>query len=400
MNHTRNVGGARRQAFIGPAVLSRGFRPFFLFGSVYAGGAVAFWAAMLTTGAGLPGTFQGIAWHAHEMIFGYLAAIVAGFVLTAVPNWTGRMPVSGAPLGALVGVWLAGRIAIAIVPWPLIVLPIDAAFLVLLAAGLWREILAGRNWRNTPVCILISLLAVANILFHLGQMFANLAGYGDRLALGVMALLIGLIGGRIVPSFTRNWMARLGVEPKPVPFGRFDQTVLLVSALALACWIIAPGAFIAGTMLAVTGLLHLARLARWRGDKTLREPIVAILHLGYFWLALAFIGIGAAILFPAALDASSSLHMLTAGAIGTMTLAVMTRATLGHTGREIKADAVTIAIYVLVTAGAVARSIAAYVPDAYISIINAGGAAWATSFVLFAVAYGPMLLRRHPESSD
>ena len=392
--------GERPRNYGGPAILSYGFRPFFLFGSLYAGCAVAAWIWMIAEGTSLPGLFQGVAWHSHEMIFGYLAAIVAGFILTAVPNWTGSLPVRGAPLGALVLVWFAGRIAIAIVPWPWIALLIDAAFLILLAAVLWREVVAGRNWRNAPVCVLISIFAAANILAHLGLSFENLAGYGDRLALGVAALLIGLIGGRVVPSFTRNWMARLGVEPKPAPFGRFDQGVLIVAALALAWWVAAPTAFTTGAMLVAGGLLHLVRLARWRGDMTLREPIVAILHVGYLWLAIAFVMIGGAILFPDVIGASSSLHALGAGAIGTMTLAIMTRATLGHTGHEITANTATLAIYCLVTIGSVARVAAPYLPVDYVLAIGVGGAAWAAAFLLFSLAYGPLLLRRDSLSSN
>ena len=397
---TGATAGERPRGYKGPAILSYGFRPFFLFGSLYAACAVAAWIGMIAEGTSPPGIFQGVAWHSHEMIFGYLAAIVAGFILTAVPNWTGRLPVTGAPLGALLLVWLAGRIAIAILPWPWITLLIDAAFLVLLSAGLWREIVAGRNWRSAPICVLISLFAAANILAHLGQSFESMAGYGDRLALGVAALLIGLIGGRVVPSFTRNWMARLGVEPKPAPFGRFDKGVLIIAALALGWWVAAPTAFTTGAMLVAGGLLHLARLARWRGDKTLREPMVAILHVGYFWLALAFVMIGSAILFPDVIGTSSSLHALSAGAIGTMTLAIMTRATLGHTGHEITANTATVAIYCLVTIGSVARVAAPYLPVDYVLAIGAGGVAWAASFLLFSLAYGPLLLRRNSLSSN
>lgn len=394
MKKVEATAGERRRAYRGPAIFSHGFRPFFLLGSLYAGAAIICWIAMLAHGTRLPGVFQDIAWHAHEMIFGYVAAIIAGFVLTAVPNWTGRMPVSGAPLGFLLAVWFSGRIAVATFPWPWIVFVVDSAFLLLLSAGLWREVVAGRNWRNMPVCALVSLFAAANVLSHAGQQYSGLAGYGDRLALGVVAMLIGLIGGRIVPSFTRNWMAKLGIDPKPVPFGRFDQGVLLVSTAALVCWVIVSETAAAGIMLIVAGGLHLIRMARWRGELTVREPIVAILHLGYIWLALALIGLGGAILFPATVDAASSLHMLTAGAIGTMTLAVMTRASLGHTGHAISAGPATVAIYAFVTIGAVVRSSAAYLPGDYVLMIGLGGLVWAAAFLLFVIAYGPLLIRR------
>ncbi len=352
------------------------------------------WVTMVTSGLDLPGALRGAAWHSHEMIFGYLAAIIAGFILTAIPNWTGRLPVQGAGLAVLLAAWIAGRVAVVLSPWPLVTLFIDAAFLVLLAAVLWRELVAGGTWRNVPVCILITLLAAANILTHFGQSVENLAGLGERLALGAAALLMGLIGGRIVPSFTRNWMARLQIDPKPVPFGRFDQFVLLIGAVGLACWIVAPTSRISGALLVAGGILHLLRLSRWRGDKTLREPIVAILHLGYLWLSSAFLAIGGAIFLPGVMEPSASLHVLTAGAIGTMTLAIMTRATLGHTGREVRADGVTLTIYGLVTVGAVARAAAPYLPIDQVWVVDLAGLAWGAAFPLFAFAYGLLLWRR------
>jgi hypothetical protein len=197
------------------AVLSYGFRPFFLLGAAYAAIAIPLWLVMLALGVAPAGPFQGMRWHAHEMIFGYLAAIIAGFALTAVPNWTGRLPLSGLPLAGLVGLWLAGRFAssfIASVTWAAV---IDVTFLFALAAAIWREILAGKNARNVPIALLITIFALANLQFHLEGLWPELQGYGQRLALGVTTLLIALIGGRITPSFTHNWMARMGLEPRP-----------------------------------------------------------------------------------------------------------------------------------------------------------------------------------------
>lgn len=384
----------RRQRFAGPALFSHGFRPFFLFGALFAGGAIPLWLAMFIAGLELPGAFQGMAWHTHEMIFGYLAGIVAGFILTAVPNWTGRLPVMGAPLALLFVLWLTGRATVAFVPSPWVALIGDCAFTVFLAGFIWREVLAGKNWRNTPICLLVSLFAIANILFHLAQQYGALSGYGERLALGVTATLIGLVGGRITPSFTRNWMARLNLEPLPASFGRFDKIVLLCATTAMASWIVLPEAPMTGILLVCAGLLHFTRLIRWRGEQTFREPIVTILHIGYGWLVIAFVLMGLAILVPAIVDGSSALHALTAGAIGTMTLAVMTRASLGHTGRAIQTGPATLGIYLLVTGGATLRVSAAYLPLDYQSALTAGGALWACAFLLFGISYAPLLLSR------
>jgi uncharacterized protein involved in response to NO len=383
------VVDAGRWASPGWAVLSYGFRPFFLLGALYAALLVPLWLAMLVHGIEPPGALSGLQWHAHELIFGFLAAIIAGFVLTAVPNWTGRFPLSGLPLAGLVGLWLVGRAASWGVVSPVWAAALDGAFLVVLAGAVWREIVAGRNFRNLPVAALLSLFAAANLAFHLGGSWASA---GERLALAVAAVLMTLIGGRIVPSFTRNWMARLGLDPLPVPFGAFDKAVVLLTALAMLAWAVVPNAGATGAALVAVGLLHLARLARWRGRHTVSEPIVLVLHLGYLWLAASFLLLGFAALAPQIVAPSAALHALSAGAVGTMTLAVMTRASLGHTGRAIAAGMATNAIYLLVTVGAVLRVAAPFLPELYLSMLAAGGLAWSGAFALFAVAYGRILL--------
>ena len=394
MTATETRAGERRRTYSGLAVFANGFRPFFLFGAFYAGCALPVWLAMLLGGFELPGVITGVDWHIHEMIFGYLAAVIAGFILTAIPNWTGRLPVMGVPLALIFLVWVAGRISVATVPSANAAMVIDCAFLILFAGLIWREVLAGRNWRNAPVCALVTLFALANILFHLGLRFEEFAGYGPRLALGATGVLIGLIGGRVTPSFTRNWMAKLNLDPFPEPFGRFDQATLLCALGAMAAWVLAPDSPVTGLALLVAGALHFARLLRWRGGKTLGEPIVVILHVGYGWLAIAFLAMGAAILAPSLIDPSVALHALTAGAIGTMTLAIMTRASLGHTGHTIKATPVTVAIYALVSAGALLRVSATMWPVSYDTAMALGGSVWALAFLLFSLAYAPILLRR------
>ncbi len=375
-----------------PSFLSYGFRPFFLLGAIYSALAVPLWLWIYSGGAGPSGPSTGLAWHAHEMIFGYLGAVMAGFVLTAVPNWTGRLPLSGAPLAALVALWIAGRLAMFLDAEPVSTTILDLAMPVTLAAAVWREIVVGRNLRNTPIALLLTLFALANLLDHAAGFFIMLQGYGIRLALAVAALMIALVGGRIAPSFTRNWMARIGLAPLPAPMDHLDRLALGVTAIALVGWIAAPDAPIVGTGLLAAGVLLLARLFRWRGYRALGEPIVLVLHLGYLWLALALFLLGLAVVAPASVPASCAIHALTAGAVGTMTLGVMTRATRGHTGRPIVADAATVASYGLVTLGAAFRVAAPFLGGFYMPVLVAGGLAWSAAFALFVVAYGPMLV--------
>ena len=374
-----------------PALFTYGFRPFFLGAAVTAALAVPAWLVMLATGTEPLGPFGGLAWHAHEMIFGYLAAVIAGFVLTAVPNWTGRLPVTGWPLVGLFALWIAGRVASAAVPWPASAAAVDLAFLFVLASVAWREVLAGRNFRNAPVAGLITLFAVANLLFHLDVQLPGLAAYGERLAMGVAAILISLVGGRIIPSFTRNWIVKAGLSRLPASFGRFDKFTIAATGVAVALWIALPESRVTGTALVLAGGLQLIRLARWRGLSTIGEPIVAVLHVGYLWLGVSLMLLGLSAFVP--VMGSAALHALTAGAFGTMTLAVMTRASLGHTGRAISTDAATAAIYVLVTLGALLRVAAPLAADLYLPLLILGGLLWSAGFGLFAVAYGPILLK-------
>lgn len=372
-----------------PPILQYGFRPFFFLAAVHAGLAIPAWLWMHLGGGDLPGPFAGIDWHVHEMLFGYLAAVIAGFLLTAIPNWTGRLPLSGWPLAGLVALWLAGRAACALVPDPVYAMAIDLAFPIVLALSVWQEMLAGRNWRNAPIAVMITLFGAANALHHAGNLDLVPQGLGTRLALAAAAMLIALVGGRIVPSFTRNFLARTGIVSLPTSFGRLDKAALAATGLALALWVAAPEQSLTAAGMTLAGALLLVRLARWRGHRMLGEPIVLILHLGYLWLASAFLLFGASIV--GLLPQSSALHALTAGAIGTMTLAVMTRASLGHTGRAIVADRSIQAIYALVTAGAVLRVAAPLVPDLYIPLLAAGGTLWSGAFLLFAIRYARVL---------
>lgn len=376
-----------------PPILQYGFRPFFLLASLHAGLMIPLWLWVYSMGVELGGAFQGMAWHAHEMLFGYLGAVIAGFILTAVPNWTGRLPLSGPPLAGLVSLWIAGRLATAFVGAPLGAMVLDLAFPTALAAAVWREVVAGRNWRNAPVAAMLSFFALANAVHHAENMGLVAEGSAIRLAIGVVAMLLALIGGRIVPSFTRNWLARIGSKKFPASFDLLDKAALLATGAAMLSWLTLPLSQASGVLLALAGALLAVRLFRWAGLRTVREPILLILHLGYAWLAASLLLLGLAILLPGLVPTNSALHAFTAGAVGTMTLAVMTRASLGHTGREIRADRWTTAIYAAVTLGAILRVAAPLFPDLYLAMLSAGGGFWSLGFLLFALRYGPILMK-------
>lgn len=384
---------ATRRAYRGPALFSFGFRPFYLLGALWSALVVPLW--LWSYLAGGPGMLTRD-WHVHEMLFGFLAAVVAGFLTTAVPNWTGRMPIIGAPLAQLVGLWLAGRIAMLFQAslGPAAAGMIDSLFLLVFAGVLWREVLAGRNWRNLPVCGLVTALAAGNIAFHLHGVSWAL-GLGERLALGVAALLIALIGGRITPSFTRNWLKTQGQAAQPAVFGLVDRAALALTGLAAAAWAAFPDARPSGVLLTLAGLSNLLRLARWRGWATRREPLVWILHLGYGWLGLGQLFMGAAALDPS-IPRTAGVHALTAGAIGVMTLAVMTRSSRGHTGRELHADAATTILYLAINAAALTRIAAPFAGGGQQGLLMTSAALWVLAFAGFAAAYGPMLIRPRP----
>lgn len=390
-------GMSRSRAYQGLPLFANGFRPFFLLGSIQAGLSILVWLPLFYGELTLSSAFVPRDWHVHEMLYGYLPAVITGFLFTAIPNWTGRLPIRGAPLAALVVLWIAGRFAVtfsAATGWWVAML-VDATFLLLIAAAAGREIAAGRNWRNLKVVALVALLFAGNVAFHLEAHFHGASVYGIRIGMAVVVMLLSLIGGRIIPSFTHNWMVRENPGRLPVSFNRFDMIVVAIGALALAIWIASPDGRIAGTVLGIAGLMHLVRLSRWAGDRTLRERLLTILHVGYFFIPLGFL-LNSASAFGLVED-SAGIHAWMAGAAGIMTLAVMTRATLGHTGNALTATAATQAIYAAIVVAAVARICAVIHPAQSGVLLHVAATAWVVAFLGFALAYGPLLLgRRDP----
>jgi len=258
-----HTGIPRYRPFQGPALFQKGFRPFFLGAGVWGALAVLIWLAIVRGEISLPTSFVPIRWHAHEMLFGFAAAAVAGFMLTAIPNWTGRMPLQGVPLILLVSTWLLGRVAVATSALVGIIASaiVDLAFLAALLAIVLQEIIAGRNWRNLPMPIAVGLLLAANSLTHLDAAgWLPSGAVGERLGLATLILLISLVGGRIIPSFTRNWLIKQGALVVPAPFARFDVVTLLFVLGTLALWVASPQSALGGLALVGAGVLSFVRL--------------------------------------------------------------------------------------------------------------------------------------------
>ena len=387
----------RGLATSGPALLLYGFRPFFLGAGMFAVVAMMLWIGALTLNWDIGGNLYGpLNYHAHEMIFGYAAAALAGFMLTAIPNWTGRLPVSGAPLAALVALWLAGRL---VMVWPDI-LPayagafLEAAFLPVLAGVAAREIIAGRNWKNLKILVALGLLSAVNVAFHAAVITDADPMVAFRAGVAVLIALIGLVGGRVVPSFTRNWLHRNGALKLPHPADRVDEAATAISILALLTWTFIPTGIVTAVLAGAAGLLQLWRLSRWCGLATVAQPIVFVMHVAYLFLPLGLAGIASAAMDW--ISPASALHILTVGAIGNMTLAIMTRATLGHTGRKLEASRTTSLAYAALTLAAVIRPLAELIADHYHLILGISGGAWILAFAIFSVEYGRMLVTRSP----
>lgn len=373
--------------------LSLGFRPFFLGAGVYAVAVMGLWLLWLWSGyPRLAASPAGpIAWHAHEMVFGFGVAAVAGFLLTAVPNWTGALPLSGAPLAALFAVWIAGRLAMTVPGLPAgLAQAADLAFVPLLALLAVRQIFVKPAPRNALFLLLLVALVACNAVFHL----SGHALEAMHAALMILVLLVALVGGRIVPAFTHNWL-HLNAPGRALPerLAWIDGAAVgSIGLLALAGTLSAPPALTAAVALAAA-LANGGRLVLWRGLHTWRAPIIAVMHVAYAWLVVGLVLAAAAALVPA-VPRAAAVHAFGTGAVGTMILAVMSRSALGHTGRPLVASAPVVAAYALVSLAALLRTFGVFAPpDLYTHVLMAAGLAWMAAFTLFVAVYAPMLVR-------
>ena len=377
----------------GPAFFSYGFRPLFLGAALFVGVAVPAWILLLT-GAGDSAFYSAARqWHIHEMVFGFLPAVITGFLLTAIPNWTDRAPIRGRELMLLCALWLAGRLVMAI-PFltPLLSACVDAAFLIAVAGLVWREIAVAKSWSHAPIGGLISLIASANIFFHVRGLSGAEMDLPARMALGLVMVLLALIGGRIIPNFTRDFLDGQGMTEQPAPFSSFDGLSVVLVGVGAVAWIVQPQAMVTGWILLGAGVVNFGRLLRWYGWVTWREPLVLTLHLGYGWLSLSLLLLGGAIL-GWGLESADAVHAFTTGSVGVMTLAVMTRASLGHTGRPKHAGPLTVCIYILVNVGALLRVFGPSVDLSINFVLGFAAVSWSGAYLLFALVYGPFLLR-------
>lgn len=393
----------RRSAFVTtmtamktPSSLVYGFRPFFPLAAIW---SIVVVGVSTTSASGYwspPWEMDLYAWHAHELLFGYGAAAVAGFLLTATPNWTGRPPLSRTPLLGLVVLWFAGR-AITLAPAStsdFITFAVDGSFLPLVTAIAARDIIAARYWRNLKVVGLVAVYACAN----LGYWAAAMLGWEVETAIRIgLAALIGLcimIGGRMISGFTRSWFESRNMDRAVPYFDTTDRMALVTAAIAGALWLAQPTGKATGAALIIAGAANAYRLWRWQGWAAWRQPMVLILHVGYGFIVAGFLICGIAAVEPQVIRPSAALHAWSSGAIGCLTLAVMTRAPLGHAGQPPEASIGTCLSYGAVIVASVARVGAGFTPVMQIPLTTLAGATWVGGFTIYLASYGCLLVGR------
>jgi uncharacterized protein involved in response to NO len=374
-----------------PPILALAFRPFFLAAGIAAIALVAGWLAIYI--GVLPGAgYYGLSgWHAHEMLFGYAVAVLGGFLLTAARNWTGVQTARGGVLLGLIALWLAGRLAPLLLPvsagWAVAL--IDMALLPALAVAVAVPIVRVRQTRNMVFIVLLALLAVANSLVHAGALSSatGAAHAGLYLAAYTFVLAIVVMGGRVIPSFTERGL------PGDVRCRRVAAIELAAPATVVAvavCELAYPAAWLLTALCAAAALVHALRLAGWYTARYWSVPLLWVLHLGYAWVAVGFALRALAALgwLPPAL----ALHAFTAGAIGVLTLGMMARVALGHTGRPLRVGADLAVAFSLINIAAVVRVLAPLLlPDRYVLLVVLSGALWCAAFALFVARYAPIL---------
>lgn len=388
-------GTAAKSSPLAPdfALWNLGFRPFFLLAALFSALSVLLWVAQVSGwfSTYLPGPL----WHGHEMLFGYALAVVAGFLLTAVRNWTEQPTPTGYPLMALAALWVAGRVLV-LTPLATAAAVVNAAFPLALAAAIGVPLVRSGNRRNYFFVALLALMAALIAAVHVALLGAAELPPRLGLVLGfdVMLLIMAVMAGRVVPMFTNNGVPGTGATRHPMV-----EKVALGSVLALlAADVLQLNSAAIGTVVAIAAIAHGARLALWRGWRTLGTPLVWILHAAYAWIVIHF-----ALRATAAagwVAESFAVHALTVGAIGGLTIGMMTRVARGHTGRPLRADAWETACYVMILLAAVVRVFGAMIaPPLYLPSIQASGLLWAAGFGIYVVRYWPILTRARADGT-
>jgi uncharacterized protein involved in response to NO len=375
-------------------ILALGFRPFFLLAALLAAAAIPVWLCIYQGAIEPVSYLPPTIWHAHEMVFGFAMAVVAGFLLTAASNWTGRRTATGLGLGGLVALWIAGRASMmagdALPRW--LAIGLDVAFLPILAIVLAIPLLATGNRRNVVFPIILLVLGAINLSLHLGAIGAIDwdPSRALRIAIDLVLLMIGVLGGRVIPSFTKNALPQAQVNPCPKA-----GVLALLSLAALAIAETASGnPTVTGSIALVAGIVNALRMRGWGSFATRRAPILWILHVGYAWLAVGLVLRGAAEVTEI-IPLDAGIHALTLGAIGSMVLGMMSRVALGHTGRSIVPAPLTVAAYWLVNAAALLRVLFAlsWNDGVRTASLIGSGALWSLAFLCFVVVYLPILIR-------
>ncbi len=373
-----------------PAVLGYGFRPFFLLAGTHAVLAIPVWLFLLRGFGSFTSPLPPLAWHAHEMLFGFIVAAVAGFLLTAVPSWTARRGYAGAPLLGLTLLWIAGRL---VTTFPLgltalMVALIDLAFIPILVLTILPALIRSGNQRNLVFIGMLAALFAANLHFHLAG-----ATKIEPLLLGinVVLLMVAMVGGRILPAFTSSGLKQRGIDVRIRRCPQLDMAALMATLAVVVVDILSPGTILAAMAAAVAAALLALRLARWQGHRTLSDPIIWVLHVAYAWLPIG-LALKAAWLFGVPIPDTSWLHALTTGAFSTMILAVMSRAALGHTGRALVAPGLIVIAYYMIGVAALMRVFGPMLlAEAWRFWMIASGSLWSLAFILFIVVYAPIL---------
>lgn len=374
--------------------LGRGFRPFFFLGALYSVISLVLWGGFYA-GYIVPPYFMidAVSWHAHEMIYGFSMAIVAGFLLTAVANWTGGAPARQMHLAGLCLLWLLGRVVMhfdfGLPAWAIIA--VESAFIPALALSLAIPLIRSWNKRNFIFLTLLSVLFACDLWFLLTINMAAL-----HAALMMILIMISLIGGRIIPAFTVAALRRKGIETYQTPQIKMDVAALVSLVAVALCLVFAKGTPILGIAAGVSCLIHGLRMRHYHTLKTFDDPLVWILHAGYCWLVvglglLALTGFGA-------LGVAAVIHALTAGAIGSMILGMICRVTLGHTGRDLKLGALTTLSFFAIQVTAIARVFGPiFMPDHMNEWVIGSAALWSLCFAAYLWVYTPMLFTARPD---
>lgn len=383
-------------AGFGWPLLRLGFRPFYLGATLFASLAIPVWILVFLGRANWTPTLSPQLWHAHEMLYGFAAAVIVGFLMTGVKAWTGLQTPRGALLGVLALLWLAARVAAFAAPYP-VYAALDLLLLPVVAVLLARLLLRAGNRRNLPLISLLGLLTLANLAFHLSVLgvFDLAPVRGLYAALALIVLIECVMAGRVIPAFTMNAIPGLRIKPDP----QLEKATAVASVVALLAWVFAPMSSISAALLALAGVMQMARLASWKPWRTRTRPILWILHLSYAWIPIGFLLLATSVQGWTA--ASVGIHALAVGATGGLIIGMVTRTARGHTGRPLQASPLEVAAYSLVMLAAVLRVVVPMLAPQYlVPSLVAAASAWTLAFVLYLARYAPWLLRARADGKD